>query len=114
MKRPLKRRKKRTPAAYDPMAPAHRRARRRRVFGPTPCCVRCGISDPDVLTARIAYSLQLLLELKRPVHDLHGEHLVDGWQPDDLRAVIDRQELHLGTQGWPDAYTFGRGHSPRP
>jgi NAD(P)-dependent dehydrogenase (short-subunit alcohol dehydrogenase family) len=71
-------------------------------------------SDPDQLTARIAYSLQLLLELKRPVYNLHGDELVDGWQPDDLRAVIDRQEANLAKQGWPDAYTFGRGHSPRP
>jgi NAD(P)-dependent dehydrogenase (short-subunit alcohol dehydrogenase family) len=71
-------------------------------------------SDPKVLTARIAYSLQLLLELERPVYDLHGEALVDGWQPPDLRPVIERQEANLAKQGWPDAYSFGRGHSPRP
>jgi NAD(P)-dependent dehydrogenase (short-subunit alcohol dehydrogenase family) len=70
--------------------------------------------DPDVLTARIAYSLQLLLELRRPVRDLHGEQLVDGWQPADLPAVIARQEANLAANGWPDAYTFGRRHSPRP
>jgi NAD(P)-dependent dehydrogenase (short-subunit alcohol dehydrogenase family) len=70
--------------------------------------------DPDVLTARIAFSLQLLLEFKRPVYDLHGEHLVEGWQADDLRAVIERQESNLAERGWPDAYSFGRGHSPRP
>jgi len=70
--------------------------------------------DPDRLTGRIAYSLQLLLELRRPVLDLHGEDLVDGWQPDDLRAVIDRQEARLAAQGWQDAYSFGRVHSPRP
>jgi len=40
--------------------------------------------DPAVLTGRIAFSLQLLVELKRPVLDLHGERLVDGWQPADL------------------------------
>jgi NAD(P)-dependent dehydrogenase (short-subunit alcohol dehydrogenase family) len=71
-------------------------------------------SDPKVLTARIAYSLQLLLELERPVHDLHGEALVEGWQPNDLRPVIERQEANLAQQGWPNAYSFGRGHSPRP
>jgi citronellol/citronellal dehydrogenase len=71
-------------------------------------------SDPTVLTGRIAFSLQLLLELRRPVRDLHGEHLVEGWQPDDLLPVIDRQEAKLATQGWPDAYSFGRVHSPRP
>ncbi len=70
--------------------------------------------DPNVLTGRIAYSLQLLLELRRPVRDLHGEHLVEGWQPDDLAAVIARQEENLAGRGWPDAYTFGRVHSPRP
>jgi hypothetical protein len=70
--------------------------------------------DPGVLTGRIAYSLQLLLELRRPVFDLHGEELVKGWQPDDLPAVIARQEANLADRGWPDAYTFGRRHSPRP
>jgi NAD(P)-dependent dehydrogenase (short-subunit alcohol dehydrogenase family) len=69
---------------------------------------------PALLTGRIAFSLQLLLELRRPVRDLHGDELVDGWQPDDLRAVIDRQAANLAQQGWPDAYTFGRVHSPRP
>lgn len=70
--------------------------------------------DPNVLTGRIAYSLQLLLELRRPVRDLHGDALVEGWQPDDLAAVIARQEANLLGRGWPDAYTFGRRHSPRP
>ncbi|MFN8028103.1 MAG: SDR family oxidoreductase [Acidimicrobiia bacterium] len=71
-------------------------------------------SDPDVLTARIAYSLQLLLELRRPVLDLHGESLVDGWQPADLAAKIAAQEANLAERGWPNGYDFGRGHSPRP
>jgi NAD(P)-dependent dehydrogenase (short-subunit alcohol dehydrogenase family) len=70
--------------------------------------------DPAALTGRIAYSLQLLVELQRPVRDLHGLELVDGWQPGDLPAVIARQEANLARQGWPDAYSFGRGHSPRP
>ena len=70
--------------------------------------------DPAVLTARIAYSLQLLLELQRPVLDLHGESLVDGWQPADLAAKIAAQEANLAERGWPHAYDFGRGHSPRP
>ncbi len=67
-----------------------------------------------MLTGRIAFSLQLLQELRRPVFDLHGEHLVQGWQPDDLPAVIAGQEANLAARGWPDAYTFGRVHSPRP
>lgn len=70
--------------------------------------------DTDALTGRIAYSLQLLVELQRPVLDLHGERPVEGWQPQDLPAVIARQEENLAGQGWPDAYTFGRVHSPRP
>jgi NAD(P)-dependent dehydrogenase (short-subunit alcohol dehydrogenase family) len=70
--------------------------------------------DPAVLTGRIAYSLQLLIELKRPVRDLYGEHLLQGWQPDDLPPVIARQEANLAKQRWPDAYSFHRVHSPRP
>jgi NAD(P)-dependent dehydrogenase (short-subunit alcohol dehydrogenase family) len=71
-------------------------------------------SDPAVLTGRIAFSLQLLLELQRPVLDLHGEDLVEGWQPDDLADIITNQEANLAGRGWPDAYSFGRSHSPRP
>jgi NAD(P)-dependent dehydrogenase (short-subunit alcohol dehydrogenase family) len=71
-------------------------------------------ADPAVLTGRIAYSLQLLVELQRPVRDLHGEELVAGWQPADLPPVIARQEANLAERGWPDAFTFGRRHSPRP
>ena len=67
-----------------------------------------------MLTGRIAYSLQLLVELRRPVYDLHGVALVEGWQPADIPAVITRQEANLLGRGWPDAYTFGRVHSPRP
>jgi NAD(P)-dependent dehydrogenase (short-subunit alcohol dehydrogenase family) len=70
--------------------------------------------DPAVLTGRIAYSLQLLVELQRPVRDLDGDALVEGWQPADLPAVIARQEANLAGRGWPDAFTFGRVHSPRP
>ena len=70
--------------------------------------------DPDLLTGRIAFSLQLLTELQRPVFDLHGEDLVDGWQPENLPDIIARQEQSLAGRGWPNAYTFGRVHSPRP
>ncbi len=69
--------------------------------------------DPASLTGRIAYSLQLLHELRRPVHDLMGVNLVTGWQPEDLPAVIARQEQVLAGWGWPNAYSFGRVHSPR-
>jgi NAD(P)-dependent dehydrogenase (short-subunit alcohol dehydrogenase family) len=70
--------------------------------------------DPAVLTGRIAFSLQLLVELQRPVRDLAGRELHEGWQPADLPAVIARQEANLASRGWPDAFTFGRVHSPRP
>ena len=70
--------------------------------------------DPATLTGRIAFSLQLLLELRRPVRNLLGTELIAGWQPDDLAPVIARQEARLAEQGWPDAYSFGRVHSPRP
>jgi NAD(P)-dependent dehydrogenase (short-subunit alcohol dehydrogenase family) len=70
--------------------------------------------DPAVLTGRIAFSLQLLVELERSVRDLNGEKLVDGWQPVDLPPIIARQELGLADVGWNDAYMFGRVHSPRP
>jgi NAD(P)-dependent dehydrogenase (short-subunit alcohol dehydrogenase family) len=70
--------------------------------------------DPAVLTGRIAYSLQLLLELERPVYDLRGESLVDGWQPSDLAAIIRAQETFHASNGWPDAFDFHRRHTPRP
>lgn len=70
--------------------------------------------DPNALTGRIAYSLQLLVELQRSVYDLHGEELVAGWQPADIPAVIARQEANLASRGWPNAFNFGRVHSPRP
>jgi len=69
--------------------------------------------DPEILTGRIAFSLQLLVELGRPVYDLLGEELVDGWQPSDLPPVIQAQEENLAESHWPNAYSFGRNHSPR-
>ena len=71
-------------------------------------------ADAEVLTGRIAFSLQLLVELHRPVLDLSGCQPVPGWQPEDLPAIIARQEQSIAERGWPDAYTFGRVHSPRP
>jgi citronellol/citronellal dehydrogenase len=40
--------------------------------------------DPRTLTGRVAYSLSLLRELRRPVYSLDGRQLVAGWQPDDI------------------------------
>ena len=70
--------------------------------------------DPGALTGRIAYSLQLLLELERPTHDLAGEELVAGWQPDDLPPILRNDvEFHAGN-GWPGAFDFHRPHTPVP
>ncbi len=41
-------------------------------------------SDPAELTGRVAYSLPLLHELRRPVRTLDGSALLDGWQPDQF------------------------------
>jgi hypothetical protein len=46
------------------------------------------------LTGRITCSLELLAELDRPVRDLRGEHLVDGWQPADLAERIATMAAH--------------------
>jgi NAD(P)-dependent dehydrogenase (short-subunit alcohol dehydrogenase family) len=70
--------------------------------------------DPAVLTGRIAYSLQLLCELRRPVYDITGKSLVEGWQPDDLPGAIARQSAALENFGWPHAFEFNRPSSPNP
>jgi len=71
--------------------------------------------DPAVLTGRIAYSLQLLLELDRPVYDLSGKNLVEGWQPADLPAAIHvREDNTEQTLGWANAFDFRRPHTPYP
>ncbi len=62
-------------------------------------------AEAAALTGRIAFSLQLQVELKRPVLDLHGEHPVEGWQPQDLPEIIARQEQSVASRGWPNAYT---------
>jgi hypothetical protein len=71
-------------------------------------------ADPDELTGRIAFSLQLLLERDRPVYDLAGAELVPGWQPPDLPAVIARQAAALEALGWPEPFEFRRRSSPSP
>jgi NAD(P)-dependent dehydrogenase (short-subunit alcohol dehydrogenase family) len=70
--------------------------------------------DPAVLSGRIAYSLQLLLELDRPTYDLAGRELIEGWQPADLPRILKHDvEFHAGN-GWPDAFDFHRVHTPVP
>ena len=51
-------------------------------------------ADPASLTGQVTYSLQLLVDLDRPVHDLRGESLLDGWQPADLPPRIERMDAH--------------------
>lgn len=58
---------------------------------------------PDA-TGSIWRSLQLLVQLERPVLDLDGVAQVEGWQPADLVAVIRRQRQLLAERGWPDAF----------
>jgi NAD(P)-dependent dehydrogenase (short-subunit alcohol dehydrogenase family) len=70
--------------------------------------------DPSVFSGRIAFSLQLLLELDRPVYDLAGRELVEGWQPRDLARVIRAQEEFHSGNNWPRAFDFHRVHTPRP
>jgi NAD(P)-dependent dehydrogenase (short-subunit alcohol dehydrogenase family) len=41
-------------------------------------------ADPAEVTGRVAYSLPLLKEFRRPVRTLDGTALLEGWQPDDL------------------------------
>jgi citronellol/citronellal dehydrogenase len=54
--------------------------------------------DPKVLTSRIAHSLPLIFELKRPVYTLDGKHLFEGWQPDrdDSRKFMKGYLSSLG------------------
>jgi NAD(P)-dependent dehydrogenase (short-subunit alcohol dehydrogenase family) len=70
--------------------------------------------DPVKLTGRIAYSLQLLLELNRPVKDLSGKALIAGWQSKDLAAAIRLREAYNASGGWPDSFNFQRPHTPYP
>lgn len=60
--------------------------------------------DPAHLTGRIARSLELLVEVDRPVLGLDGNDLVEGWQPTDLRGVVARLSERLAGLGWPDAF----------
>lgn len=70
--------------------------------------------SPATLTGRIAYSLQLLYELRRPVFDVTGTSLVPGWQPEDLPAVIAGQAAALESFGWVHPFEFHRPSSPDP
>ena len=51
-------------------------------------------ADPDTLTGQVTTSLQLLVDLNRPVYDLHGKELVADWQPESLPSRIDKMRQH--------------------
>lgn len=88
------------------------------LFEPMECMAEAAVAlctgDPNVLSGRIAYSLQLLLELDRPVRDLHGKELVENWQPADLPAAIAAGEEYHAKNGWPRVFDFHRPNTPRP
>ncbi len=46
--------------------------------------------DPATLTGQVTYSLSLLRALDRPVCDLDGTRLVEGWQPADFPTELLR------------------------
>ena len=50
--------------------------------------------DPELMTGRIALSLQLLRDLDRPVRSLDGRELMADWQPGDLAPRIEQMARH--------------------
>jgi hypothetical protein len=51
-------------------------------------------ADPATLTGQVTTSLQLLVDLERPVFDLRGRGLLDGWQPEQLPDRIEKMRQH--------------------
>jgi len=70
------------------------------------------LATDSSLTARLAYSLQLLVEREQPVLNLDGKALLDGWQPDDVRRVIALQRTRMDPRGWPADWDFRRPNTP--
>lgn len=68
-------------------------------------------ADPRVLTGQVTTSLQLLLDLERPVRDLTGTALVPDWQPPDLPPRLEKMAQHvrgeIGTTSNVDAVIRG-------
>jgi NAD(P)-dependent dehydrogenase (short-subunit alcohol dehydrogenase family) len=88
------------------------------VWEPVETMVEAGFAlitgDPAVLTGRIAYSLQLIVELQIPVYDFTGRELMEGWQPDDIVKQIKIDEEFHANNNWPDVFDFHRVHTPYP
>jgi NAD(P)-dependent dehydrogenase (short-subunit alcohol dehydrogenase family) len=51
-------------------------------------------ADSATLTGQITTSLQLLVDLQRPVYDLLGQQLVENWQPGLLPPRIETMRQH--------------------
>ncbi len=88
------------------------------IWEPVETMVEAGFAlltgDPAVLTGRIAYSLQLIVELQLPVYDFAGKELMEGWQPQDIIEHIKVDEQFHANNEWPDAFNFHRVHTPYP
>jgi hypothetical protein len=55
-------------------------------------------ADPATLSGQVTTSLQLLVDLRRPVYDLHGRALLIDWQPEQLRSRIEKMRQHAAGQ----------------
>ena len=99
--------------AYNsPHVPNH------EIWEPVETMVEAGFAlltgDPAVLTGRIAYSLQLIVELQLPVYDFANKELMEGWQPADIVEHIKFDEKFHAGNDWPDVFNFHRVHTPYP
>ena len=90
----------------------------KEIWEPVETMVEAGFAlitgDPSVLTGRIAYSLQLIVELGIPVYDFTGKNLMDGWQPADVIKNIKADEKFHAENDWPDVFDFHRVNTPYP
>ncbi len=69
-------------------------------------------ADPTNRHGRVAYSLELLIELEQPVWDLRASELVDSWQPAELPERLARQRAtrnRADDETDPDYDFSGRG-----
>jgi NAD(P)-dependent dehydrogenase (short-subunit alcohol dehydrogenase family) len=90
----------------------------KEIWEPVETMVEAGFAlvtgDPAVLTGRIAYSLQLIVELQLPVYDFTGKQLMEGWQPNDVIKNIKADEVFHASNNWPDVFDFHRPNTPYP
>lgn len=70
--------------------------------------------DPAVLSGRISYSLQLIVELELEVRNFANTALVEGWQVPDIIKKIKADEAFHASLNWPDPFDFHRVHTPYP